>query len=546
MRSWKTVTMACLIAAGLAVPAAAETTKNVALILDASGSMNDKLRNGERKISAAKIAVRDLVSKIPGSINLSFRAYGHQSHRSKKNCRDTQLLVPFGSATTVSKQIVTQSNGLDAQGYTPITYVLGLAADDLKPLSGPKTIILVSDGRETCEGDPCLLAKKLADANADLVIHTVGFGVDAQTKRQLQCIAKYGRGTYREAETTPDLAISMEEATKVVVKQEEVTIKVKRVKPGRLKITNGGYHIVRDAETGEQVGTHSSSTRKGVKLKAGIYNVEFGKNLIWKSVEVSAGEITVINAGVLKINNNQYHRVLDPETGEQYTTYSSNTKQLPLPPGRYDVSFGKAIWHNIEIKEGALKVLEPGILKIKNQQYHSVNDPKTGHKLATYSSNTKFLALPPGRYDVGFDKALWRGVTLKSGQETLLKPGVLQIANNQYHQVKDPETGKTVATYSSSSRSLSLPPGKYNVVFGKVAWPVNVVQDKTSVLNPGGITITPRDYYRVFDKAGKHAITHSSSSKRVMLPPGNYSLKVGEQRVAVKLTEGKIVNIKVE
>ena len=62
--------------------------------------MNGKLRNGEKKILAAKTAVRELVGKIPGSINLSFRAYGHQSHRSKKNCRDTQLLVPFACVPT--------------------------------------------------------------------------------------------------------------------------------------------------------------------------------------------------------------------------------------------------------------------------------------------------------------------------------------------------------------------------------------------------------------------------------------------------------------
>ena len=118
--------------------------------------------------------------------------------------------------------------------------------------------------------------------------------------------------------------------------------------------------------------------------------------------------------------------------------------------------------------------------------------------------------------------------------------------NNQYHQVKSVETGKRVATYSSSARSLSLPPGQYEVLFGKVAWPVKITEEKTILLNPGGITITPRGYHRIFNSAGKHAITHSSSSKRVMLPPGRYSLKIADQEVAVNLTEGKIVNIKVE
>ena len=77
---------------------------------------------------------------------------------------------------------------------------------------------------------------------------------------------------------------------------------------------------------------------------------------------------------------------------------------------------------------------------------------------------------------------------------------------------------------------------------------VCVDKDKGKIdqLNSGGITISPRGYHRIFDAAGKHAITHSSSSKRVMLPPGHYSLNIADQQVAVQLTEGKIVNIKVE
>ncbi len=58
--------------------------------------------------------------------------------------------------------------------------------------------------------------------------------------------------------------------------------------------------------------------------------------------------------------------------------------------------------------------------------------------------------------------------------------------------------------------------------------------------------MTPRGYHRIFNATGKHVITHSSSSKRVMLPPRRYSLKVADQEVAINLTEGKIVNIKVE
>jgi hypothetical protein len=313
--------------------------KNVALVLDASGSMNGKIKGGRVKIDAAKQAVAEMVNQMDGSINLSLRAYGHQFHRREKNCQDTSVIVPFGAVSDVASKVASQANSLTAQGYTPITYVLGLAADDLKGLPGTRTIVLVSDGKETCEGNPCLLAKKLAAADAQLTIHTIGFGVDAQTRAQLQCIADEGRGKYHSANSVAQLAASMAAAAETEV--EEIIIVVKKKTPGKLIIENGGYHRISDAETGENVGTIGSSDKGTIELPAGIYNAQFGKNLFWKSMRVTDGETTIIKAGRLVIANNQYHHILDPETGERYSSYATSDKFVVLPPGRFDISFEK-------------------------------------------------------------------------------------------------------------------------------------------------------------------------------------------------------------
>ena len=156
MRSFISLKVAfVLLFAGVlfSLPAQAEQ-KNIALVLDASGSMNGKIKGGRVKIDAAKQAVAEMVNQMDGAINLSLRAYGHQFHRREKNCRDTSVIVPFGAVFDIASQVTSQANALTAQGYTPITYVLGLAADDLKGLPGTRTIVLVSDGKETCEGGP--------------------------------------------------------------------------------------------------------------------------------------------------------------------------------------------------------------------------------------------------------------------------------------------------------------------------------------------------------------------------------------------------------
>ncbi len=153
-----------LLAAFLASSASAKT---IELILDASGSMNAKLPSGETRIAAAKTAVGKVVAGLPKDTELAFRAYGHQSPREKHDCSDTQLLVPFGAAGANGAQVDAGAKGLTARGYTPITRVLELAAKDFIAAGkkGEKAIVLVSDGKETCDGDPCATAAALAAAD---------------------------------------------------------------------------------------------------------------------------------------------------------------------------------------------------------------------------------------------------------------------------------------------------------------------------------------------------------------------------------------------
>ena len=76
---------------------------------------------------------------------------------------------------------------------------------------GARTIVLVSDGKETCAGDPCAAARALAAADARLVIHTIGFNVDAAARFELQCIARVARGTYSDATGAGDLGARLGE-----------------------------------------------------------------------------------------------------------------------------------------------------------------------------------------------------------------------------------------------------------------------------------------------------------------------------------------------
>jgi hypothetical protein len=401
-------------AASSTVSLPANAAKSIALILDASGSMNAKLPEGRTRIDAAKIAVEQIVSKLPADVRLSLRAYGHQSPTIKHDCKDTELVVGFGALASNKTSILAKTHSIKALGYTPITYVLKLAAEDVgKEDATARIVILVSDGKETCEGDPCATAKALADANASLVIHTIGFAADAAARFQLQCVARVARGNYYDADSASNLAAALGEAARTEPppppRQPAAIAAARPPGPGKLAMKNSNImgHAVTDAETGRSFGT-LSPTRSVIELPPGFYNVKLG-NAVWKSIEVKAGETTTIEPAVLEIKHASVsgHKVLDAETGEEIGRIALTNPRMTVLPSTFSVTFGNAIWKNIEVKTGEHKVLNPGTITVKGASVSGtpIRD-EAGTVVANVSPVSARVALPPGKYvlDTGSQK----------------------------------------------------------------------------------------------------------------------------------------------
>jgi hypothetical protein len=408
-----------LISFGFASFADAQESRSIALILDASGSMNARLTGGSTRIDAAKAAVAAFVGKLDPAIRIGYRVYGHQSPTKARNCKDTELLVGFGPASANRDAILAKTKGVRARGYTPITYVIQLAAADIGKEPGARTIVLVSDGKETCAGDPCAAAKALAAADARLVIHTIGFNVDAAARYQLQCIARVARGTYSDATGAADLGASLgkvaaakpapEPAPKppqAKPPQSKTTITIAKPKPGRLQIKNPDFrgHRVTEAETGKSVGLFSNMTF--MDLPAGIYNVAFGPT-VWRSVEVRAGETTVLEPGTIEVRNasGAGHKVLDWETGVEVGNVSSFVRRLSVMPSTFTVMFGNARWENIEIKAGENRVLNPAVIVVNGASGagHNVY-AEDGTRVGNVSSFVHRMPVPPGKYTIEIEK----------------------------------------------------------------------------------------------------------------------------------------------
>lgn len=180
------------------------------LILDASSSMMGQDANGPR-IDAAKKASKDLVESLPGTAQMGLMVYGAKESDAPDNrdrgCKDIETLAPVG---TVDKDKFNKAiDGLTPKGYTPMGNSLREAAKELGD-DGERSIILVSDGIDTCAPPPvCEVAKELAEQGVGLAIHTVGFKVDDEARKELQCIADAGNGQFLEADDAGSLAESL-------------------------------------------------------------------------------------------------------------------------------------------------------------------------------------------------------------------------------------------------------------------------------------------------------------------------------------------------
>lgn len=196
------------------VPARAEDPVQVMLLLDVSGSMNEKVSSGGTKLAAAKSALKEVADGLPAGTQVGLRVYGSKIKEPKeenpKACQDTELVMPLGPLDR--NRMHTAVDSFQAVGETPIAYTLEQSVKDFTG-DGRRVVVLISDGEENCVPDPCPVAKKLAGAGVELQFNAIGFNVNGKARKQLQCIVDQTDGSYYDAEDTDELTESLKKLT---------------------------------------------------------------------------------------------------------------------------------------------------------------------------------------------------------------------------------------------------------------------------------------------------------------------------------------------
>jgi hypothetical protein len=198
-------------------PAFADDRPAVMIILDASGSMWGRAGN-ETKIEAARKVLSKVVPALPPTLDVGLTAFGH---RRTGDCNDIEILVPLGSKNR--NELLQKALGIQPKGRTPLALSVELIADTLKERDADTTIIMVSDGKDTCSPDPCAAVKKLKESGVRFILHVVGFGVNDEEHEQLQCMAKAGGGSYYTAKDAESLLAAFVEMTKTIDESIKLT-----------------------------------------------------------------------------------------------------------------------------------------------------------------------------------------------------------------------------------------------------------------------------------------------------------------------------------
>lgn len=427
-------------------PTAVKAKTNIELLVDASGSMNAGM-GGNTKVELLKKTLKDLATQpFPTDTQrfIGLRVFGSTSPIEDKNCQDTQLLTPIKPleasswASSISK--------ISAKGGSPLAYAMDQAAADF-PNAGDDTdnlLIVVTDGSDTCQQDPCDVALKLHQSAKKIMIHMIGFDLDSHTQTQLTCIPKSADGQFYLARNEYELRNDLEQA---IYANYPYNLRLKVVAgatpiPATLTVYQGGTEkiVQRDKVTGIKfyrlpAGTYDiaveySDSPEAVKPSKLLKGVDLqATTRAEQTVQLSLGNLTIgafDQSGAPTKALFQIRKVGGEVVVPSFMA-GPEPQTIALTPGNYDVSAEMtdpnglhltAIASGKEIKEGAtteeLFKFQTGQFLVRMQHpekgfipgtYRATKADLPNEVVATgdVSPDGTTMELPPGTYDIYLD-----------------------------------------------------------------------------------------------------------------------------------------------
>ncbi len=426
----------------------------ILFLLDGSGSMLASWGNTNR-ITMAKEILSDLVDSLRDDRNLelALRVYGHRYGRELQNCTDSKLEIPFAARN--HDQIISRLATIQPKGTTPIAYSLQESANDFPLSDGFRNIIIIiTDGIESCDGDPCAISRELQRKGIFLRPFIIGIGMDETYSDAFECV-----GSYYDAHDVEQFRIALSKAIETSLMTATVSVDIQD-ENGRSNQTNINVSFINAVTNNSDFDfIHYRDIRgmpDSVELDPVVpYHVRINTlpPVTKRYQQFAPGKHTVVTVqaprGTLNIRQDGAG-VYGPglkaiiRTGgnpDWFHAQDVNSKQEYLS-GTYDIEFltlPRTIVSSVKVdtdKEKTVEIASPGIVNMDHAAggYGSIYVLKSDGSLAwvcdiNHSGQRMAIALQPGTYRVVFRARMAPGskytsvknITVKEGQSSLIK-----------------------------------------------------------------------------------------------------------------------------
>ncbi|MFZ1706006.1 MAG: VWA domain-containing protein [Saprospiraceae bacterium] len=410
-----------------------ENRSPIIFIYDASGSMWGKILT-RTKMEIARDVLTTAINNLPDNQKIGLVAYGH---RQEGDCRDVEILVDVSNGTkTAATQAVKTIKPL---GRTPLAYSATQVINLLRQNKSNATIILITDGIESCDGDLCGVIKAAKIEGIIFKLHIIGFGLKNEDIRPLKCAAEAGDGKYFNADDADGLSGVLDESTRNTIDDPKANFSVYAVKNG--KAVDAWVKAIDPLGKTKPIMVRTYKDTAYFYLPPSIYNFDIAPlegsdvdKITLENVKSYKDKIEhrtfSFDAGKIKVtttnNGENWDCVvklftLDNKVAASVRTYNSS-KEVEVNPGTYKVTIqalgmeGMDTYtelKNITIQSGGVTPVSHDFktghfeifTRVANENIDAVvtiHDMSSGKNVAgsrTYTKGSKFL-LNPGAYTV--------------------------------------------------------------------------------------------------------------------------------------------------
>jgi Ca-activated chloride channel family protein len=501
------------------------------LVLDASGSMWGQV-GGEHKIVIAREVIGDLMTSWNPDVHLGLTAYGH---RRKGDCGDIETLAPVGPDTAA--RIPALVNRIKPKGKTPLTDAVRSAANSLRYTENAATVILVTDGLETCHADPCAVARELEATGVEFTAHVIGFDLSEEESRAVQCIAELTGGISVRAGSAAELKEALTSVAEITKPRQGDKVRLALIEGGPL-LEEGNAHFAFFAvdEKGQRKDQKAAENYGHVgfaEVPTGDYvvQVKHGQAIVAEPIAVTAEgkqHVVVLNAGHIRLN----------------AIVGANTLSLSSPMKWSVQEAGRILESRLDHGIGAEFVLLPGDYVVKGE----LGGVKRELPIELAAGDIRVFDV-----DLRSGTVNLRALLGENGPQAQPSGGFFKW--EAFAMAEDgTATGNALTSSLFATAKLVLPVGKNVISFQdglvKATLPINVIADQTvdidllidaailnyRVLDASGAPIGGYPYVEFYPRGAEKVLTNrigyfdrTAGSRNVPAEPLDVLVKIGKK-----------------